>query len=200
MVLSSYLLQVKFAAKNGYYGSLVPMVRDAFLVSELVRIDCTGLERSDYKKIGCKLRVKIIFLLKIYFNFLCWLDWQCDTSLSDQLTSVLMLSFFPIIVKNYWCFNLAYISAFSIALWAYFFVEGYKPTIPHCLFNKPSPKWFAREKERSWVALGLCIYILCMFKVSIMGTENWWTLKCSFFSSSKRRAFLILCTCNAFQY
>ncbi|KAE8730418.1 CRS2-associated factor 1 [Hibiscus syriacus] len=43
-------------AKNGYYGSLVPMVRDAFLVSELVRIDCTGLERSDYKKIGCKLR------------------------------------------------------------------------------------------------------------------------------------------------
>ncbi|OMO78687.1 hypothetical protein CCACVL1_14188 [Corchorus capsularis] len=43
-------------AKNGYYGSLVPMVRDAFLVSELVRIDCTGLERTDYKKIGCKLR------------------------------------------------------------------------------------------------------------------------------------------------
>ncbi|CAN1792959.1 CRS2-associated factor 1, mitochondrial [Linum perenne] len=43
-------------AKNGYYGSLVPMVRDAFIVSELVRIDCQGLERSDYKKIGCKLR------------------------------------------------------------------------------------------------------------------------------------------------
>lgn len=43
-------------AKNGYYGSLVPMVRDAFLCSELVRIDCQGLEKSDYKKIGCKLR------------------------------------------------------------------------------------------------------------------------------------------------
>ncbi|XP_057981332.1 CRS2-associated factor 1, mitochondrial isoform X2 [Malania oleifera] len=43
-------------AKNGYYGSLVPMVRDAFLTEELVRIDCQGLERSDYKKIGCKLR------------------------------------------------------------------------------------------------------------------------------------------------
>ncbi|AEE85846.1 unnamed protein product [Arabidopsis thaliana] len=43
-------------AKNGYYGSLVPMVRDAFLVSELVRIDCLGLERKDYKKIGAKLR------------------------------------------------------------------------------------------------------------------------------------------------
>ncbi|XP_047310873.1 CRS2-associated factor 1, mitochondrial [Impatiens glandulifera] len=43
-------------AKNGYYGSLVPMVRDAFLVSDLVRIDCKGLERKDYKKIGSKLR------------------------------------------------------------------------------------------------------------------------------------------------
>nr|GMD04696.1 crs2-associated factor 1, mitochondrial [Ipomoea batatas] len=43
-------------AKNGYYASLVPMVRDAFLTEELVRIDCKGLPRSDYKKIGCKLR------------------------------------------------------------------------------------------------------------------------------------------------
>ncbi|XP_052193636.1 CRS2-associated factor 1, mitochondrial [Diospyros lotus] len=43
-------------AKNGYYGSLLPMVRDAFLTNELVRIDCKGLEKSDYKKIGCKLR------------------------------------------------------------------------------------------------------------------------------------------------
>ncbi|KAJ8749008.1 hypothetical protein K2173_013450 [Erythroxylum novogranatense] len=43
-------------AKNGYYSNLVPMVRDAFLVNELVRIDCQGLERKDYKKIGCKLR------------------------------------------------------------------------------------------------------------------------------------------------
>ncbi|GAU27905.1 hypothetical protein TSUD_159990 [Trifolium subterraneum] len=43
-------------AKNGYYAHLVTMVRDAFLLSELVRIDCQGLERSDYKKIGCKLR------------------------------------------------------------------------------------------------------------------------------------------------
>lgn len=33
------------------------MVRDAFLVSELVRIDCLGLEKKDYKKIGAKLRV-----------------------------------------------------------------------------------------------------------------------------------------------
>ncbi|KAG0494715.1 hypothetical protein HPP92_005709 [Vanilla planifolia] len=43
-------------AKNGYYASLVPMVRDAFLVNELARIDCKGLPISDYKKIGVKLR------------------------------------------------------------------------------------------------------------------------------------------------
>ncbi|KAG1342439.1 CRS2-associated factor 1, mitochondrial [Cocos nucifera] len=43
-------------AKNGYYASLVPMVRDAFLTDELVRIDCKGLNKSDYKKIGVKLR------------------------------------------------------------------------------------------------------------------------------------------------
>ena len=48
-----------FAAKNGYYASLVPMVRDAFLTDELVRIDCKGLNKSDYKKIGFKLRVRI---------------------------------------------------------------------------------------------------------------------------------------------
>ncbi|KAJ4981123.1 hypothetical protein NE237_031960 [Protea cynaroides] len=32
------------------------MVQDAFLINELARIVCKGLERSDYKKIGCKLR------------------------------------------------------------------------------------------------------------------------------------------------
>ncbi|XP_024028233.1 CRS2-associated factor 1, mitochondrial isoform X1 [Morus notabilis] len=43
-------------ARNGYYGNLVMMVRDAFLFCDLVRIDCEGLEKSDYKKIGWKLR------------------------------------------------------------------------------------------------------------------------------------------------
>ncbi|KAK8952698.1 hypothetical protein KSP40_PGU003695 [Platanthera guangdongensis] len=43
-------------AKNGYYASLVPMVRDAFLTDELVRIDCEGLPPTDFKKIGVKLR------------------------------------------------------------------------------------------------------------------------------------------------
>jgi hypothetical protein len=71
-------------AKNGYYGSLVPMVRDAFLVSELVRIDCLGLERKDYKKIGAKLRVRCFFLslsLSLLSNFICW------SSLGDLFTA-----------------------------------------------------------------------------------------------------------------
>lgn len=54
-------------AKNGYYACLVPMVRDAFLTSELVRIDCRGLETKDYKKLGCKLRDLVPCIL-VTFN------------------------------------------------------------------------------------------------------------------------------------
>lgn len=55
-------------AKNGYYAFLVPMVRDAFLSCELVRIDCKGLERKDYKKIGCKLRDLVPCILVTFEN------------------------------------------------------------------------------------------------------------------------------------
>ncbi|TQD84554.1 hypothetical protein C1H46_029897 [Malus baccata] len=48
---------VETAAKNGYYGSLVSMVGDVFLCCQLIRVDCQGFEKSDYKKIGCKLQV-----------------------------------------------------------------------------------------------------------------------------------------------
>ncbi|KAI3833887.1 hypothetical protein MKX03_012375 [Papaver bracteatum] len=44
---------------NGYYGNFVPMVRDVFLTEEMIRIDCKGLNKSDYKKIGYKLRIVI---------------------------------------------------------------------------------------------------------------------------------------------
>ncbi|XP_010477635.1 PREDICTED: CRS2-associated factor 2, chloroplastic [Camelina sativa] len=43
-------------SKNGVYVSLVKDVRDAFELSSLVKIDCPGLEPSDYKKIGAKLK------------------------------------------------------------------------------------------------------------------------------------------------
>ena len=55
-------------AKNGFYGNLVTMVRDAFLKDDLVRIDCEGLEKSDYKKIGVKLRVIVSFLSSCYIS------------------------------------------------------------------------------------------------------------------------------------
>ncbi|MCO5569719.1 hypothetical protein L7F22_023434 [Adiantum nelumboides] len=42
--------------KNGVYLTLVDEVRAAFKVDELVRVDCQGLNPSDYKKIGAKLR------------------------------------------------------------------------------------------------------------------------------------------------
>ncbi|CAL9216058.1 unnamed protein product [Arabidopsis halleri] len=43
-------------SKNGVYVSLVKDVRDAFELSPLVKVDCPGLEPSDYKKIGAKLK------------------------------------------------------------------------------------------------------------------------------------------------
>ena len=52
------------------------MVRDAFLVCDLIRIDCQGLEKSDYKKIGVKLRVSFILLVmsRIYVILRCDLE------------------------------------------------------------------------------------------------------------------------------
>lgn len=73
--------QVGTAAKNGYYGSLVPMIRDAFLSSELVRIDCQGLERSDYKKIGLKLRVNCILYFLMHTIILYSYMYESTSSL-----------------------------------------------------------------------------------------------------------------------
>ena len=44
-------------AKNGVYDNLVNEVRQAFEGSNLVKVDCRGLNPSDYKKIGAKLMV-----------------------------------------------------------------------------------------------------------------------------------------------
>ena len=64
IILFIFIVVIVNAAKNGYYGGLVPMIRDAFLVEEMVRIDCKGLEKKDYSKIGCKLRVSFSRLFK----------------------------------------------------------------------------------------------------------------------------------------
>lgn len=50
-----------FAAKNGVYCDLVDNVREAFEACELVRINCQGLNPSDYRKVGAKLKVSIMF-------------------------------------------------------------------------------------------------------------------------------------------
>lgn len=89
-------------AKNGYYASLVPMVRDAFLTEELVRIDCQGLEKSDFKKIGCKLRNLVPCILVSFEKeqIVVWrgkdyspaeaVKYSVDWELSDYLTNGLV--------------------------------------------------------------------------------------------------------------
>ncbi|PWZ03955.1 CRS2-associated factor 2, chloroplastic [Zea mays] len=52
----AYFILYSLLAKNGIYITLVKDVRDAFEGSDLVKIDCEGLNPSDYKKIGAKLR------------------------------------------------------------------------------------------------------------------------------------------------
>jgi CRS1 / YhbY (CRM) domain len=39
------------------YINLVKQVREAFEVCELVRVNCKGMNKSDFKKIGAKLQV-----------------------------------------------------------------------------------------------------------------------------------------------
>ncbi|KAI3452711.1 hypothetical protein Pfo_009375 [Paulownia fortunei] len=50
------LLPICKLAKNGVYISLVRDVRSAFEGSALVKIDCKGMDASDYKKLGAKLK------------------------------------------------------------------------------------------------------------------------------------------------
>ncbi|OEL29009.1 CRS2-associated factor 2, chloroplastic [Dichanthelium oligosanthes] len=55
-------------AKNGIYITLVKDVRDAFEGNDLVKIDCEGLNPSDYKKIGAKLRDLVPCVLLSFDN------------------------------------------------------------------------------------------------------------------------------------
>ena len=56
------LLFVYVAGKNGVYSTLVKHVREAFEECELVRINCQGMNGSDFRKIGAKLKVFFYFL------------------------------------------------------------------------------------------------------------------------------------------
>ncbi|XP_008801506.2 CRS2-associated factor 1, chloroplastic [Phoenix dactylifera] len=67
-------------AKNGLYGNLVKDVREAFEACELVRVNCTGLNKSDCRKIGAKLKdlVPCILLSFEGEHILMWRgkDWK----------------------------------------------------------------------------------------------------------------------------
>lgn len=45
------------SGKNGVYSDLVNNVKEAFEACDLVRINCEGMNGSDYRKIGAKLKV-----------------------------------------------------------------------------------------------------------------------------------------------
>ncbi|CAG7862079.1 unnamed protein product [Brassica rapa] len=60
-------------SKNKVYVSLVKEVSDAFELSHLVKVDCPGLEPSDYEKISAELKVykSFCFFLGLYIAQLC---------------------------------------------------------------------------------------------------------------------------------
>ncbi|CAN6284552.1 unnamed protein product [Urochloa humidicola] len=66
--------------KNGVYVNLVKQVREAFEACDLVRVDCSGLHKSDCRKIGAKLKdlVPCILLSFEFEHILMWRgsDWK----------------------------------------------------------------------------------------------------------------------------
>ncbi|CAJ2676253.1 unnamed protein product [Trifolium pratense] len=71
--------------KNGVYFKLVNNVREAFEECELVRVNCQGLNKSDYRKIGAKLRDLVPCTLISYENehILMWRGRNWKSSLPD---------------------------------------------------------------------------------------------------------------------
>ncbi|EHA8591691.1 CRS2-associated factor 1, chloroplastic [Cocos nucifera] len=75
-------------AKNGVYCNLVKQVREAFEACELVRISCKGLNKSDCRKIGAKLKdlVPCVLLSFEYEHILMWRgkDWKSSLPLLED--------------------------------------------------------------------------------------------------------------------
>ncbi|KAL3535706.1 hypothetical protein ACH5RR_004167 [Cinchona calisaya] len=72
-------------AKNGVYCDLVKNVREAFEACELVRINCQGLNGSDYHKIGAKLKDLVPCVLISFENehILMWRGQNWKSSLPE---------------------------------------------------------------------------------------------------------------------
>lgn len=74
--------------KNGVYVNLVVQVREAFEACDLVRVDCSGLNKSDCRKIGAKLKdvVPCILLSFEFEHILLWRgnDWKSSLPPSEE--------------------------------------------------------------------------------------------------------------------
>ncbi|CAK9235022.1 unnamed protein product [Sphagnum troendelagicum] len=90
-LLGRKLPAIRKLAKNGVYLTLVKEVKEAFEVDELVKVDCQGLNPSDYKKIGAKLKdlVPCVLLSFERESILMWRgrDLQPESSEEDGSSS-----------------------------------------------------------------------------------------------------------------
>lgn len=78
------LIPICKLGKNGVYCDLVKNVREAFEACELVRINCQGMNPSDYKKIGAKLKdlVPCVLLSFDFEHILMWRGREWKSSLT----------------------------------------------------------------------------------------------------------------------
>lgn len=82
------LIPICKLAKNGVYTDLVRHVREAFEACELVRINCQGLNGSDYRRIGAKLKdlVPCVLISFEHEHILMWRgrNWNSSFLLEDN--------------------------------------------------------------------------------------------------------------------
>ncbi|KAG9136351.1 hypothetical protein Leryth_022665 [Lithospermum erythrorhizon] len=82
------LIPICKLAKNGVYNDLAKNVREAFEACELVRINCQGLNGSDFRKIGAKLKdlVPCVLISFEEEHILMWRghDWKSSLDLNDE--------------------------------------------------------------------------------------------------------------------
>ncbi|KMT03424.1 hypothetical protein BVRB_8g191090 [Beta vulgaris subsp. vulgaris] len=81
------LIPICKLGKNGVYVNLAKHVREAFEACEMVRINCQGLNPSDYRKIGAKLKDMVPCVLISFENehILMWRgrDWKSSLLLPE---------------------------------------------------------------------------------------------------------------------
>lgn len=82
------LIPICKLGKNGVYSDLVNNVREAFEACDLVRINCEGMNGSDYRRIGAKLKdlVPCVLISFEHEHILVWRgrDWKSMFSLKNE--------------------------------------------------------------------------------------------------------------------